>query len=313
MHKITCRTCYVCSCSEFSTAMKIIYSLNLIFIFAVNIVFFFSGICLNSLVILSFWRSPQLRKKTFYFTIMVLSCCDFLVVLTCHPLTALGAMFWFAEKFNVYPRWLLISLKSSNIFVAFSLLAVLAINYDRYLATYYPVYHRISVTKAKILTFLAVPSIATLLLILMSLSDFISFEVIILIFLVVYFPPMLFTNYKLFLVARKCRRNHDTLPQMKKSFSLKHVSSCLLAVGCFVILSIPGFVFFGLRISSSEKDTLDEACLAGLWTTTICSMNSTFNCLIFYWKDQTLRSEGTKVIKSIKICRRVQFLPARQY
>jgi hypothetical protein len=49
---------------------------------AVNEFFFFSGICLNSLVILTFWRSVQLRKKLCYFMIMVLSCCDLLAVLT---------------------------------------------------------------------------------------------------------------------------------------------------------------------------------------------------------------------------------------
>jgi hypothetical protein len=32
-------------------------------------------------------------------------------------------------------------------------------------------------------------------------------------------------------------------------------------------------------------------------------MNSTFNCLIFFWKNKILRTEGMKLIKSMKICR----------
>ena len=72
------------------TAMELIYSVNLMFIFAVNILFMFPGICLNCLVILSFWRSRQLAKKLCYFTVMILSCCDVIVVLTSHPLTALA-------------------------------------------------------------------------------------------------------------------------------------------------------------------------------------------------------------------------------
>ena len=67
--------------------MEIVYFVNLTSILVVNILFFFSGICLNSLVIVSFWRSVQLRKKLCYFTIMVLSCCDLLVVLTTQPAT----------------------------------------------------------------------------------------------------------------------------------------------------------------------------------------------------------------------------------
>ena len=64
-----------------SRTMEMIYFVNLIFIFVVNMLFFFSGICLNSLVIVSFWRFVQLRKKLCYFTIMILSCCDLLVAL----------------------------------------------------------------------------------------------------------------------------------------------------------------------------------------------------------------------------------------
>ena len=81
--------------------MESIYFINLIFIFAVNVFFFFSGICLNSMVILSFWRSVQLRKKLCYFMIMVLSCCDLLTVLTNNPLMAFISMSWLMGKLEV--------------------------------------------------------------------------------------------------------------------------------------------------------------------------------------------------------------------
>ena len=81
--------------------MESIYFINLIFIFAVNVFFFFSGMCLNSLVILSVWRSIQLRKKLCYFMIMVLSCCDLLTVLTNNPLTAFITMSWLTAKLDV--------------------------------------------------------------------------------------------------------------------------------------------------------------------------------------------------------------------
>jgi hypothetical protein len=118
---------------------------------------------------------------------------------------------------------------------------------------------------------------------------------------------MLFMNYKMFAIARKSRRNNGISPDMKKTFSLKNISCCLLAVACFLVLSIPVFVFGGLNITSTAKEfTLDNALLAGLWASTTTSMNSTCNCLIFYWKNKILRTEGMKVIKSMKICRRVQ-------
>ena len=134
-------------------AMEIVYFVNLIFILGVNVLFFFSGICLNSLVIVSFWRSVQLRKKLCYFTIMILSCCDLLAVLTSHPVTALRAVLWLNEKSGVYPRRQLVFFHKQYItFTGFSLLALLVISVDRYLATHYPILHRRSVTKGKLLT-----------------------------------------------------------------------------------------------------------------------------------------------------------------
>ena len=133
----------------------------------------------------------------------------------------------------------------------------------------------------------------------------IPFEVGILIRLIICIPPMLFINYKLFTAARKSRKNNGISPHMKKSF--KKISSCLLVVACLGLMSIPTLVYFVLRQTSKEtRFTLHDAQIAGLWAGTAHSMNSTFNCLIFYWKNKILRVEGKKVIKSMKICRRDQ-------
>ena len=286
--------------------MEFIHFVNLLFMIVVNILFFFSGICLNSLVIVSFWRSVQLRKKLCYFTIMILSCCDLLVVSTLHPVTALVTMLWLTEKITVYPGRLMIYYQLSHTFLGFSLLALLVLSVDRYLATYYPMFHRTSVTKGKLLTlftFLVIIVIALLVIYINSLV--ITYDVIHLIFLILYIPPMLFINYKLFKVARKSRKNNRISPEMKKSF--KKISSCLLVVACLSLMSIPFLVSFVLRQNSKDtRFTLDNVQIAGLWADTVCTMNSTFNCLIFYWKDKTLRAEGMKVIKSMKICRRGQ-------
>ena len=286
-------TCYVnfVGRDQFgSHAMELIYFVNLIFIFVVNIIFLFSGICLNSLVIISFWRSVQLRKKLCYFTIMVLSCCDLLVVLTNHPFMALVTILSLTEKINVYPGWLMISHKLLLMFIGLSLVALLVMNVDRYLATHYPIFHRTFVTKGKLLALFTVLVIIELTSAAMSINDLvISFQVHLLIFLAIFIPPMLFINYKLFTVARKGRRNNEISPEIRNSFSFKNIPSCLLVVACLIVLSIPTFVHIGLRLTSKETEsTLDNARIAAHWSRTIASMNSTFNCLIFYWKNKTL-------------------------
>jgi hypothetical protein len=211
-------------------------------------------------------------------------------------------------KLDGNARWPHISLRSTNIVLAFSLFALLVMNFDRYLATSYPIFHRTSVTKRRLLTLFAILIIVEITLTVMSVNNLvISYQVHLLIISILLIPAMLFINYKLFLVVRKSRKNKRISPVIKKTVSLKNISSCLLVVACVVVLSIPTCVYIGLRINSPETaNTLDNATVAGVWAITIASMNCTFNCLIFYWKNKVLRTEGLKVLKSLKICRRVE-------
>ena len=284
--------------------MELSYLINLIFICVLNVLFFVSGICLNSLVILTFSRSVQLRRKLCYFTIMVLSCCDLLAVLTNNPLTALIATLWLTGKLDVYPSWSVIPLKLSSLSIGFSLVALLVMNFDRYLATYYPIFHRTSVTKGKLLTIFAILSILEVLLEVLS-TTVISAQARILYALTILSPLMIFINYKLFIIARKSRRNKEISSEMKRTVSLKNISSCLLAAACLLVLSIPVSVYIALGIKSKETTKAsDNAILARLWARIFISMNSTCNCLIFYWKNKLLRIEGMKLIKGMKPCRR---------
>jgi hypothetical protein len=233
---------------------------------------------------------------------MILSCCDLLAVLTNSPLIALIAILWLTRKLDVNARWVYISLRSASIFLVFSLFALLVMSFDRYLATSYPIFHRTSVTKGRLVTLLAILIIVEVTSGVISVNDFvISYQVHAVIIFILLIPATLFVNYKLFLVVRKSRKNKGISPKMKKTRSLKSISSCLLAVAYVVVLSIPVFVYIGLRINSrASTHTMDNAILAVMWSRTIALMNCTFNSLIFYWENKVLRAEGLKVLKSIK-------------
>ena len=233
--------------------------------------------------------------------IMILSCCDLLALLTNNPLVAVIAMLSLKGNLDGYPSWAVIPLGLSSFSVIISLVALLVMNFNRYLATYYPIFHRTSVTKGKRLTLFVILSIPELILELIPVKD----ETITLLVLITLFPPMLFINYKLFIIVRKSRRNNGISPKIKKTLSFKNISSCLLAVACILVLSIPWSVYIGLAINSKETSTLSDSInLARLWGRTFASMNSTCNCLIFYWKNKILRTEGIKLIKGMKLCRR---------
>ena len=284
--------------------MESVYFINLIFIFVLNVFFFFSGVCLNCVVIISFWRSVQLRKKLCYFMIMVLSCCDLLAVATNNSSMALLTILLLREKLDFSAGRVYITLRLTQMFLAFSFLALFVMSLDRYLATSYPLIHRTSVTKRRLLTLLSILGIFEIALTAMSVKDsIISFHVCTIINLIFLTPPMLFVNYKLFAVVRKSRRKKETSPEIRKTFSLKTVSSCSLVVACFIVLSIPLYVYVVLKMQSNS---LNDGLLAGVWGKTITSMNCTFNCLILFWKNKVLRNEGLKVIKSFKIGRGAQ-------
>jgi type II secretory pathway component PulM len=56
---------------------------------------------------------------------------------------------------DINVRWAHISLRSTSMFLGFSLFALLVMIFVRYLATSYPIFHRTSVTKGRLLTLLA--------------------------------------------------------------------------------------------------------------------------------------------------------------
>jgi hypothetical protein len=121
---------------------------------------------------------------------MVLSCCDLLAVLSNNPLLALITMSCLTGKLDVNARWAHISIRSTGIFPAFSLFALLVMNFDRYLATSYPIFHRTSVTKGRLLTLLAILIIVQVPLKVMTVNGFvISLEVHSLIRCILFIPP----------------------------------------------------------------------------------------------------------------------------
>ena len=159
------------------------------------------------------------------------------------------AFLWLTEMFNVSPGWLEILLGLSNILIFSSLLALLVMSVDRYLATHYPLFHRVSVTKGKLLTLFTFLFFIQSTVMTISINNLvISYQVGLLMLGILYIPCMLLINYKLFTVARKSRRNKGILPEMKKSFSLKNISGCLLVVACLLVLYIPSVVYIVLRL-----------------------------------------------------------------
>ena len=271
---------------------------HLIFLSVLNIIFCFSGVVFNTLVIITILKSTQLRKKLCHFMIMMLSCCDLLTVLIYGSAYILYFIAWFTK--NDLHATVIIYRYFSNFLAGLSLLTLMVMCIERYLGVYYPFFHKTSVTRRRLLTLLAIFAIPlTVLITSTSTNDsLISRAVAYSIFMVIYVPPFVFFNYKLFKMSRKIHRQNAISPELRRRISLKHINTCLLAVACLVFSSIPISVYVTLVVI--EGSMSDNVIVSELWATTTTVMNCSFNSLIFFWKNKLLRDEGIKIIKKIK-------------
>ncbi len=283
---------------------------NVVFLCIINIVFMGAGIFLNSVVIISLWRSRQLRKKLCYFMILVLSCVDLAVVTVTHPLLISSTIYYALEGISEARE--VVRAATSYILFAFSMSALFTLNVERFLALICPFFHQASVTKTRLVCFLAFVTI-----IIAGLPPLVYFNgktTIVDILIVVYFLLVLFLiiygNYRIFTIAKSKRTNVRIAPttaarstnerRKKRILNLKNISTCSLAVGFLFVCSCPEIINAALR-SASETPFYDQKVLLfSLWSSTFLSINSTFNCLIFFWRNSILRREGTKIINALR-------------
>ena len=279
--------------------MKQKFYIQLIFLCVVNIIFAFSGIVLNTLVIVSIWKSSQLRKKLCHFMIMMLSCFDLVSVVTNHSALLVFLISCLREDCDLLITWM-IYMDFVAIFLGFSFDVLLVMSIERYLGAYYPIFHHTSVTRRRLLILLAILLISNATFdVICANSVIISRTLSIMIYIIAVFPPLLYLNFKLFKISREVRRRSTTSPEKRATVNLKSISTCLLVVACLVVLSIAASVSIILNMNTENKDASD-ARLSYIWAVTIFAMNCTFNSLVFFWKSKVLRTEGIKTLKTLK-------------
>ena len=277
---------------------------NSFFLCTVNTIFMIAGIFLNSVVIISLWRSSQLRKKLCYFTIFVLSCFDLSVVIINHPIIMASTITTLA--LGVHDK-LFLAESIIILVVEFAMLALLTLNIERFLALAYPFFHERMVTKERLMYFLVLLQFLTIALTTLTFRDrILPKDKVMIGFLIFLLLLFVYLNYRTFMIARSKRKNEkvaptNDLPELKKTrFNLRKMSTCSLAVVCFFACSFPGIVYF-LYVSISETPLSHENDKVFLsWAGTTGCANSTFNCLILFWRNTVLRREGMKIIKNIQ-------------
>ncbi len=127
--------------------------LDALFLCAENGLFMIAGIFLNSVVIISLWRS-KIGKKPCYFMIRILSCFDLVVVTVTHPLLLLSTTTMYLGDVSDLREN--ISIHICVLLQGFSWASLFVLNVERFLAITYPFFYKRVVTKERPLSGLTV-------------------------------------------------------------------------------------------------------------------------------------------------------------
>ena len=290
--------------------ITITFNWSAVLLCIVNIIFTFAGTILNSVVILSLWNS-QLRKKLCYFMIFILACFDLAVVVVIHPLII----------FEIISSWMSLDINECwidhiiYILFSFSLYALLTMTLERYVALVYPFFHHKFVTKSRLMILFVLLQLPLYMLCIIIGENNLYLHPILYSVDGVVFVIICILNIKLFFVARTLRdravvtlgnldgsepeqRNNLDSKKYRITFSsLGKISTCLLSVMCLIICNLPWTVYFGVKRSNASISDQNMFILER-WAETFCALNSSLNCLIFFYKNSVLRRHGKNFLKT---------------
>lgn len=275
----------------------------------INAVFFVLGCTLNTLVVVTFSVSKQLRSKWAFFPIFVLCSVDLVTVLVVHPLFLLQAI---AEILKI-PKCLykVVYFSALYIFPGMSGTTLLLMNIERYITIVRPFWQirfdRKRLRFMLICVFLWLLMVANLACRLYKPPYSKAFTMVgisIACFII------LFIYASIFRVARNRFSAFNEEPnanitqetnRKKTSFvqDLKIAKMYFLVVVLFFICFLPtGVVVFATQYPWKENESR-RTLLAQVytWTNTFMSINSTLNCLVFFWANASLRKEAWKLCK----------------
>ena len=288
------------------------YIINSVFGCVVNAILAVFGTFLNALVVCIFWKTPTLQENVSYFMIMVLSSIDLCVSTIVHPFHLVNSIAEVTETSKCFYK--MFYQTSVVILSGMSYLTFFVMNIERYFSIVRPFFHRVHVTKRRCLftSFLLwLTCILTGIAPVFNLKIQIFVTTLALIVLI----GTLYIYISIFYIARKQRHSsgQSTTRQevdvevskrgrpehSKKAVSFLHdlmlAKMYFIVVACNVLLNLPNAIV--LAVYRERVKTLDGIVQIKIWTLTLVAMNSTANCIIFFWANKNLRSEGWKICK----------------
>ena len=264
----------------------------------VNVIFLFVGSFFNVVVVFSIWKSSQLRKKLCYFMIFLLSCYDLVVVIVLHFLAIFWYISWFLKGGSIHTQQFRLLFYISGSLFGCSLFGLLTMTLERYLGLAYPLFHKTSVTKRRLAIFLLATQTFTVLFHTVTFIFKIStiIQPYAMVFVGVFLILVVALNCKMFYIA-KSRHKTPSSNGKRGIFEYKKYYTCLLAVVLFFICCCPTLIYCGLILLNILDRRSTIAVSLFFWASTMVTINSTVNAVIFFWINNVLRCEGKKLLK----------------
>ena len=315
IHVVRCYMTYVVKIPSRS------YVVNGVIACAVNFLFVLLGAFLNALVIWIFWKTRRLREKTCYFMIMLLACVDLSVTVIVQPMFSIYSIWEMTANATCFCKML--SQTLSVLLSGMSTMTFFTLNIERYLSIVHTVFHRNHVTKQKCFLFLFVWWLICAVLAFGPLFSF-TIDIIITLIATLVCIGTFYMYVAIFSVARKRKRvrgisqnvivngnqvastipdatsarhqrAEETLRNTETSQDILLAKACLPIVFTSLLCHLPNAVVLG--IWREHVNTIDIIVHLKVWTHSLVLINSTLNCLIFFWANKTLGNEGWKVLK----------------
>lgn len=292
------------------------YLANSVMACLVNGVFTASGTILNLLVLTVFAKSDKLRKDLGYYLLFVLSFSDLATSLLVHPLFILTCISELTGSGNCTTTAL--SVLSFAAFAGMSLLTSLVMNLERYAAIIYPFFYQRSVTRKRL--FFAVLTLTVCWFVVIGMPfKFLTIQSFAYVSIILCFCLVTAALYlRIFSVARKPRVLYIARPPVqaqtgtrclnlveacdvkatsKLLMDLKLAKTYVTIVLCYFCCYLPDAAFLLMNQSNKHFAKSFQARATEKWVFTLVASTSTFNSVVFFWRNTQLRKEAMRIIK----------------